>query len=90
MDEARLVSVMAPPLMFGLVCFVEPCSVGSTVLVLDHIESDSTRAKILQTAMFAATPSGGRRLARRTGILMRSFRSHAGVALRRSAPEQLP
>ncbi len=55
MDEARLVGVIALPLFFGLVGFVEPCSVGSTLLVLKQIEGEATRAKILQTVMFAVT-----------------------------------
>lgn len=55
MNHTGLVSVIALPLFFGLAGFVEPCSVGSTLLVLKQIEGAATRTKVLQTLTFALT-----------------------------------
>lgn len=55
MNEVNLFNVVALPILFGLVGFVEPCSIGSTLLVLKQIEGQPTQAKIVQTVMFAAT-----------------------------------
>lgn len=51
----NLFNVVALPAFFGLLGFVEPCSIGSTLLVLKQIEGQPTRAKIIQTMMFAVT-----------------------------------
>ena len=55
MSEMSLFNGVALPLIFGLIGFVEPCSIGSTLLVIKQIEGQSARAKIAQTVMFAAT-----------------------------------
>ena len=55
MNETGLFNVVALPLFFGLFGFVEPCSIGSTLVVLKQIEGQPVRARIVQTAMFAAT-----------------------------------
>ena len=55
MNEINLFHVVALPIFFGLLGFVEPCSIGSTLLVLKQIEGLPTRAKIVRTVMFAAT-----------------------------------
>lgn len=55
MNEINLFHVVALPIFFGLLGFVEPCSIGSTLLVLKQIEGLPTRTKIVQTVMFAAT-----------------------------------
>ena len=46
---------VALPIFFGLIGFLEPCSIGSTLLVLKQIEGQPARARIVQTVMFAAT-----------------------------------
>ena len=55
MSEFSLFQVVALPIFFGLVGFVEPCSIGSALLVVKQIEGRPTRAKIAQTVTFAAT-----------------------------------
>ncbi|MDN3563536.1 cytochrome c biogenesis protein CcdA [Paeniroseomonas aquatica] len=39
----------------GLLGFVEPCSVGSTLLVVKHMEGRSTASKVAQVGAFAGT-----------------------------------
>ena len=55
MIEASLSNVLALPILFGLIGFVEPCSIGSTLVVVKQIEGRAAGAKIAQTAVFAAT-----------------------------------
>lgn len=55
MIEASLSNVLALPIFFGLIGFVEPCSIGSTLVVVKQIEGQPVGVKIAQTAMFAAT-----------------------------------
>lgn len=55
MNEVNLFRVVVLPIFLGLLGFVEPCSIGSTLLVLKQIEGLPTRAKIMQTVMFAVT-----------------------------------
>lgn len=55
MSEISLFNGVALPILFGLIGFVEPCSIGSTLLVLKQIEGQPARAKIVQTVMFATT-----------------------------------
>ena len=43
------------PLLFGLFGFIEPCSIGSTLLVVKQIEGRSARDKAVQTLVFATT-----------------------------------
>ncbi len=55
MIEASLLNVVALPILFGLFGFVEPCSIGSTLVVLKQIEGKPAGEKIVQTAFFATT-----------------------------------
>jgi cytochrome c-type biogenesis protein len=43
------------PLGLGLLGFVEPCSVGSTLIFLKHLEGKERSAKLTQVAVFATT-----------------------------------
>lgn len=43
------------PVAFGLVGFVEPCSIGSTLIVIKHLQGRSAAEKIAQVSVFAAT-----------------------------------
>ena len=43
------------PVLFGLVGFLEPCSIGSTLLVVKQIERCTARQQIVQTLVFAGT-----------------------------------
>lgn len=55
MDEINWFNMVAMPVFFGLLGFVEPCSIGSTLLVIKQMEGQPTRAKIVQTVMFTVT-----------------------------------
>lgn len=55
MIQASLSTAVALPILFGLIGFVEPCSIGSTLVVVKQIEGQPAGAKIAQTATFAAT-----------------------------------
>jgi len=43
------------PLGFGLLGFVEPCSIGSTLIVIKSLEGKSGAGKLAQVSLFAAT-----------------------------------
>lgn len=43
------------PVLFGLLGFVEPCSIGSTLVAVKQIETRAAGEKIAWTAIFAAT-----------------------------------
>lgn len=55
MGKPGLFNLVALPIFFGLIGFVEPCSIGSTLLMLKQIEARPMRAKIVQTVVFGAT-----------------------------------
>src|SRR5260370_4934411 len=50
-----LTSLVLLPLAFGLLGFVEPCSIGSTVIVIKSLEGESGANKLAQVSLFAAT-----------------------------------
>lgn len=43
------------PLGLGLLGFVEPCTVGSSLLFVKYLEGKETAAKLLETGVFAVT-----------------------------------
>ena len=43
------------PLALGLLGFVEPCSIGSSLLFLKSVEGNPAAVKVMQAAVFAAT-----------------------------------
>lgn len=55
MNEFGFFNTVALPIFFGLMGFVEPCSIGSTLLVVKQIEGRAVREKITQIVIFAAT-----------------------------------
>lgn len=57
MDYGFLQSI-ALPLALGLLGFVEPCSVASTLLFVKFLEGKTAATKIAQTLLFAATRAG--------------------------------
>lgn len=46
-------SLVGLPIALGLLGFIEPCTIGSTMLFLHYMEGRSPRDQILQTATFA-------------------------------------
>ena len=55
MNEISALNSVVLPIVFGLIGFVEPCSIGSTLLMVKQIEGLSAREKIAQMLIFAAT-----------------------------------
>lgn len=55
MSGAEVVNFVLLPLGLGLFGFIEPCSIGATLVFVKAIEGRSDTAKIAQVAMFALT-----------------------------------
>jgi cytochrome c-type biogenesis protein len=54
-DGATLASLVLLPVGLGLLGFVEPCSIGSTLLVIKHLEGRGAASKLAEVGIFAAT-----------------------------------
>lgn len=55
MNELGLFQLFVLPTGLGLVGFIEPCSIGSSLLFLKYLENAGAVEKVRQTALFAAT-----------------------------------
>ena len=55
MSELGLTSIVLLPFGLGLLGFVEPCTVGSSLIVVKHIEGRSAAGKLAEVGLFAAT-----------------------------------
>ena len=55
MIQPTLTGLVLLPLAFGLLGFVEPCSLGSTLIVIKSLEGKSGASKLAQVSLFAAT-----------------------------------
>ncbi|MEO5696623.1 MAG: cytochrome c biogenesis protein CcdA [Burkholderiaceae bacterium] len=55
MGESGVVNLVALPIFFGLFGFIEPCSIGSTLVMVKQMEGRSRAQKIAQMLMFAGT-----------------------------------
>jgi cytochrome c-type biogenesis protein len=55
MIDATFLSLVAIPAGLGLIGFVEPCSIGSSLIFVKYLEGKSAAAKLLETALFALT-----------------------------------
>jgi len=55
MTEFGFVNLVALPLFFGLFGFIEPCSIGSTLVMVKQMEGRSGPDKIAQMLVFAGT-----------------------------------
>jgi cytochrome c-type biogenesis protein len=53
--ELGLFHLLVLPAGLGLFGFIEPCSIGSTLLFVKYLEDEGAAEKIRQTALFAAT-----------------------------------
>jgi cytochrome c-type biogenesis protein len=54
-DGTTFSGLVLLPILFGLFGFVEPCSIGSTLIVIKHLEGQSAGKKLAQLIVFAAT-----------------------------------
>ncbi|HYZ25531.1 MAG TPA: hypothetical protein VE597_01355 [Geminicoccaceae bacterium] len=55
MSELTLLNILVLPIGLGLLGFVEPCSIGSTLVFIKYIEGQSAAARIVQVGVFALT-----------------------------------
>ncbi|WP_300381294.1 cytochrome c biogenesis protein CcdA [Henriciella sp.] len=55
MIESSLTGLVVIPAGLGLIGFVEPCSIGSSLVFLKYLEGKSAVEKIFETALFAIT-----------------------------------
>lgn len=55
MSELGLFQLFLLPAGLGLFGFIEPCSIGSSLLFIKYLEDAGTAQKIRQTVLFAAT-----------------------------------
>lgn len=55
MGEIDWLNTVALPIFFGLFGFIEPCSIGSTLVMIKQIEGRSARDKVAQMIIFATT-----------------------------------
>jgi len=55
MSEFSWFHLFILPAGLGLVGFIEPCSIGSSLLFVKYLEDESVAEKIRQTALFALT-----------------------------------
>jgi cytochrome c-type biogenesis protein len=55
MIEPTLFNLVVLPVGLGLVGFIEPCSIGASLVFIKYLEGKSDAAKVSQMAIFAAT-----------------------------------
>lgn len=55
MIDPGLMSLVVLPIAFGLIGFVEPCSIGATLVLIKFLEGKDTRTKVAQVVLFAVT-----------------------------------
>ena len=55
MVAADLVSLVLLPLALGLMGFIEPCSIGTSLLFIRYVEGGDAATKVAQVAIFALT-----------------------------------
>jgi cytochrome c-type biogenesis protein len=55
MADAGIVSLVLLPLGLGLLGFVEPCSIGSSLLFVRYVEGKDAATKVAQAAVFTLT-----------------------------------
>lgn len=55
MTEFGLVNLVALPIGLGLFGFIEPCSIGSTLVFIKYLEGKSAAEKLAQVAIFTLT-----------------------------------
>jgi cytochrome c-type biogenesis protein len=54
-DELTLVNVIVVPIGLGLLGFIEPCSIGTSLVFIKYLEDKAAGAKLREVAVFAAT-----------------------------------
>lgn len=55
MTEFGLTSQVVVPIGLGLLGFIEPCSIGSTLIFIKYLEGEGAAAKLAEVSVFAIT-----------------------------------
>jgi cytochrome c-type biogenesis protein len=55
MTELGLLNLVVFPIGFGLLGFIEPCSIGSSLVFIKYLEGKNASAKLAQVSVFTAT-----------------------------------
>ena len=55
MTEFGFINLLVLPAALGLVGFIEPCSIGSSLIFIKYLERKEAARKITETVLFAAT-----------------------------------
>jgi cytochrome c-type biogenesis protein len=55
MSDPSLMNLVVLPIAFGLIGFVEPCSIGTTLVLIKFLAGKDARTKVAQVTTFAAT-----------------------------------
>lgn len=58
MSDFGLMGLVGLPAALGLLGFVEPCSIGSTLLFIKYLEARPMQVRVLETVAFAAARGG--------------------------------
>lgn len=53
--ELGLINLFVVPAALGLLGFIEPCSIGSTLIFIKYLERKDATRKLVETVLFAAT-----------------------------------
>lgn len=84
MTGFTLTAALLVPFGLGLLGFVEPCTIGSTLIFVKHIEGQDADRKLAEVGVFAATRAlfiGGLALAVALGSAFLGFQRNAWIAL---------
>lgn len=55
MTDLGLLNLVVLPIGLGLLGFIEPCSIGSSLVFIKYLEGQSASAKLAQVGVFAVT-----------------------------------
>lgn len=55
MTEFVLINFLVVPAVLGLVGFIEPCSIGSSLIFIKYLERKDAARKLAETVLFAVT-----------------------------------
>lgn len=55
MTEFGFINLFVLPAALGLLGFIEPCSIGSSLIFIKYLERKETARKLAETMLFAAT-----------------------------------
>lgn len=76
MIETSVTALVIVPAGLGLLGFVEPCSIGSTLVFVKYLEGRNGTAKVIETTLFALTRAAFIGLLGASAVLIGSYFLH--------------